>query len=120
MFESKFFILGSIGFGVTVNGEKYEVTTPSYPYYQKMIGKVIEEESGYTQLVLHQSGVVMVTKVSKENTLLQSTQEYLPFKENLPVLYENELEKLKEAFENFFKVQLNLRKSKMTRTATGS
>lgn len=107
MFKNPYFVLNDGGNLVNVDGEEYLVTTPKYR--TKMIGMVIQNEGIYTQLVLCDNGIVMVTKVNESGELRQTTRDYYPKKGRLtPLIYKNHLTKLASAYETYFNKKLEL------------
>ncbi|MCK1999808.1 hypothetical protein MZM54_00240 [[Brevibacterium] frigoritolerans] len=105
MFTSKFFHLHSGDFSTMVEGEEFTATTAKFR--NKMIGTVIEEDSGYTQLMLDESGIVMVTKVDKNGKFKSSREHYSEKGELRPLAYKETLHKLWNAFETHFETQMD-------------
>jgi hypothetical protein len=110
--ESRYFILwNELGAKeVTVEGELFRaVGSPLSKHYSKMIGTVIEEGDKHVEIVLHQDGIVMVTKVIGEQLAgKKGTVEYFPKNGRLcPIQYCDTLDKLQAGYIQTFNQPLN-------------
>jgi hypothetical protein len=88
----------------------YAVRKPLDNHFSRMIGTVIEEDGDNVEIVLHESGTVMVTKANG-NELLKRTREFHPTKNgNLkPSYYAEVLERLRAAFVSTYKQDLSIK-----------
>lgn len=106
MFKSKYFHLHSGNYSTMVGGEEFTASTAKFR--NKMIGTVIEEGSVYTQLMLDESGIVMVTKVDKNGKFKSTKEHYSKNGELRPLAYKETLHKLWNAFETHFDTQMDI------------